>query len=213
MSLCVYALVRRTARPVRIRGLGGERLRMVTVGRLDAVVGELARPPKPTLTNLIRYDRILTRLWQATSALLPARFGTFVSSTSELERLLRPLMDVFHDRLAHVSGCAQMTILLADSRQHAPSAPVRQLLSGTEYLREAKNARLTPEFAPVRKAVHQWVRDERTQKRGAIVAIDHLIRRTAVARYRAAAERAAREARLAIRIVGPRSPYAFAGIS
>lgn len=213
MSLYVYAIARRGALPAGIRGIRGEKLRAVKVGRVVAVVGELTRRPQPTLTNVVRYDRVLTKLWQANSALLPARFGTLVRNASELELMMRPLKDVFHSRLAQVSGCAQMTILLVDSRERRPPGPPRQSLSGTQYLRAAQSAGLVPEFSPVRKAVCRWVRDERTQKRGAVAAIYHLIPRAAVARYRSAAERAARDAGLGMRIVGPRSPYAFAGIS
>lgn len=213
MSLYVYALARRGALQAGIRGIRGERLRTVNVGRLGAVVGELKRRPQPTLANLTRYDRILTKLWQQNSALLPARFGTLVRNASELELMMHPLQHVFQTRLANVKGCAQMTIFVVDSGVRRHPAPSRQGLSGTEYLRAARNADLAPEFSPVRDAVQRWVRDERTQKRGAIVAIYHLIPTAAVARYRSAAERAARDAGLGMRIVGPRSPYAFADIS
>ena len=214
MSLYVYAIAKRGALAAGIRGLRGEKLRAVEVGRVVAVVGELKRRPQPTLTNVVRYDRILTKLWQVNSTLLPARFGTLVRDASELELMMRPLKDVLHSRLAHVSGCAQMTILLVDSRERPRlGRPRRPPLSGTEYLRVVRNAGLVPEFSAVREAVYRWVRDERTQKRGTMVAIYHLIPRRAVARYRSAAEQAARDAGLGMRIVGPRSPYAFAGIS
>ena len=212
MSLYVYALSKRGALRTGVRGIRGERLRTVDVGRLGAVVGELKRRPQPTLANLIRYDRILTKLWQRSRALLPARFGTLVRNVSELELMMSPLHDAFQTRLAKVSGCAQMTIfVVAGVRRHSESS--RQSLSGAEYLRAARDADLGPEFSSVREAVQRWVRDERTQKRGAIVAIYHLIPRAAVARYRSAADQAARDAGLRVRVVGPRSPYAFVDIS
>lgn len=213
MSLYVYAIAKRGVLAAGIRGLRGEKLRAVDVGRVVAVVGELKRRPQPTLTNVVKYDRILTKLWRANSALLPARFGTLVRDASELELMMRPLKDALHSRLAQVSGCAQMTILLVDSRERRGSGRPRPPLSGTEYLRVARSAGLMPEFSAVRAAVDRWVKDERTQKRGTMVTIYHLIPRRAVARYRSAAEQAARDAGLGMRIVGPRSPYAFAGIS
>jgi len=213
VSLYVYAIAKRGVLAAGIRGLRGEKLRAVEVGRVVAVVGELKRRPQPTLTNVVRYDRILTKLWLANSALLPARFGTIVRDASELELMMRPLKDALHRRLAHVSGCAQMTILLVDSRERRGSGRPRPPLSGTEYLRVARSAGLMPEFSAVREAVDRWVKDERTQKRGTMVTIYHLIPRRAVARYRSAAEQAARDAALEMRIVGPRSPYAFAAIS
>ena len=213
MSLYVYAIAKRGVLAAGIRGLRGEKLRAVDMGRVVAVVGELKRRPQPTLTNVVKYDRILTKLWLANSALLPARFGTLVRDASELELMMRPLKDALHSRLAHVSGCAQMTILLVDSRERRRPGRPRAPLSGTEYLRVARSAGLMPEFSAVREAVYRWVKDERMQKRGTMITIYHLIPRRAAARYRSAAEQAARDAGLGMRIVGPRSPYAFAGIS
>ena len=35
--------------------------------------------PRPTVANLLRYDRILTELWTQNGALLPVRFGTVLA--------------------------------------------------------------------------------------------------------------------------------------
>ena len=64
-------------------------------------------------------------------------------------------------------------------------------------------------FAPLRAAVRRWVRDERVQMRGSIATVYHLIPRSAVDRYRSALERAARDAGIRLRVLGPRLPYAF----
>jgi gas vesicle protein GvpL/GvpF len=210
MSLYVYALATRVARRWTIRGLAGERLKTIRVGPVGVVVGEMTRRPKPTSTNLVRYDRIMTQLWKESSALLPARFGTIVTDLSELNFTVAARRDAFRRRLAIVRNRAQMTVLVAGAGAVRPRLHPRSITSGTEYLRAARAALQVPHFGPVRVAVRRWVKAERVQRHGSLATVHHLIPRRSVERYRAVVEGAARDAGIRVRVLGPRSPYAFA---
>jgi hypothetical protein len=90
--MLVYAVATRGARPLRVKGIAGERLRTIAAGPLVAIVGHVEAPPRPTVANLVHYDRVLTKLWEHNSALLPARFGTRVRDIPELELLVKALL-------------------------------------------------------------------------------------------------------------------------
>jgi hypothetical protein len=54
------------------------------------------------------------------------------------------------------------------------------------------------------------VKDERVEKRGDVVTVNHLVPRTAVSRYLTAVEHAAEEGTVRLSVSGPWAPYAFA---
>ena len=111
--------------------------------------------------------------------------------------------------LAAVRDRAQMTLLVPIPYPNRRRAPRPRARSGAEYLHAAAAARDVPQLAQLRSAVRRWVRDERTQSRGSIATVYHLVPRGAADRYRSALERAAREAGIRLRVLGPRLPYAF----
>jgi Gas vesicle synthesis protein GvpL/GvpF len=210
MSVCVYALATRGARTSAVRGIDGEKLRAIAVGRLDVIVGDVGRRPRPTDASLLRYDRILTRLWAQNRALLPVRFGTVVRHPSEVDLMLGQAPDALGEQLASVRDRAQMTILVLRSPRPRNRLSRQSPKSGTEYLRAAQAARDVPGLAPLRAVLGRWVRGERVETRGAIASVYHLIPRGAVGPYRAAAVRAGKDAGIPLRVLGPRPPYAFA---
>jgi hypothetical protein len=65
-------------------------------------------------------------------------------------------------------------------------------------------------FEPIRNAVRRFVKDERVEKRGDVVTVNHLVPRTAAIRYLTAVERAAEEGAIRLSASGPWAPYAFA---
>jgi hypothetical protein len=209
MSVCVYAIATPGARCSRVTGLAGERLRTIALGRVAAIVGDVKARPRATVANLLRYDRILTKLWHQNGALLPVRFGTILADSSELDRGVTLRQATLRRRLAGLRDRAQMTVLLPVPYSNRRRPPRRRARTGTEYLRLAQAARDIPQFAPLRAAVRRWVRDERVQMRGSIATVYHLIPRSAVDPYRAALERAARDAGIRLSVLGPRLPYAF----
>jgi hypothetical protein len=208
MSVCVYALAMRGARRPRVKGLAGEQLRTITLGTVAAIVGEVTVRPRPTVANLLRYDRILTELWAQNGALLPVRFGTILADASELDHAVTLRGATLRRRLAVVRDRAQMTILVPIPYPNRRRTPRRRARSGAEYLR-GRAARDVPQLAQLRPAVRRWIRDERMQMRGSIATVYHLVPRGAADRYRSALERAARKAGIRLHVLGPRLPYAF----
>ena len=210
MTLCVYALTTRAPRALRLRGLERELLRVVTVGRVSAIVGELRRAPGASYDRLTLYDAVMHRLSERYAAILPVRFGTCLTR-DELEVILRERQQSFHRALRHVRGRVQMTVrILVDDR---PAAGTRVLSgsrrSGVEYLRSRAVEAAIPAFEPVRDGVRRWMRDERIETRDRIASVYHLIPRGAAEAYQSAAVRRANEVGLRATISGPFPPYAF----
>jgi hypothetical protein len=222
VTLCVYALTGSRAR-VSATGLAGERLRVYTQGSVAAVAGQLTRKPDASPDLLRRYDGAMRRLADTLPALLPARFGTCFQDPEELAFVLRSRGPSLARALAHVRNRVQMTVRLiessvppgpAKSRQaSAPSRPTRRG-SGAAYLRARAQAaardRDVGGFETVRRAVQRWLRDERVERRGAVVSVYHLIPRTSAPRYRRAVAAAAAACGLRVVISGPWPAYAFA---
>ena len=228
---------RRSTQPLRIRGMEAERLRLSGAGAVQAVTGILRRVPAASPDALRRYDRTLHALASSLPALLPARFGTCFDDAGELEFVLQSRAEPLQRALAHVRGRAQMTVRvvgLAEARTPVPgtAGPVGEAArtvsrpggrdasasraggSGSRYLRARAEAaareRQVPGFAPVRRTVERWIRDERVEKRGSMATVYHLVPRATADAYRGRVERAAAAAGLQVIVTGPWPPYAFA---
>ena len=228
MIVCVYALVSPAPARLKLAGIGGERLRVITIDRLSAIVGELKRVPGPTIRNLRRYAAVIEAIASKVPAILPARFATAVADRDELAFILRSRGTALRQRLRAVHGRAQMTIRLVSESESSdglfPSqsraagrARVRvghKATQGTQYLQQriaiAARARAVAGFDPIRNAVGRFVKDERVEKRGDVVTINHLVPRIAASRYLTAVERAAEEGAIRLSVSGPWAPYAFA---
>jgi hypothetical protein len=217
MPLLVYA-VASAGRRASGTGVAGERLRHVRVRRLDAIVGHVAKTPAPSTRNLQQYDRVMTRLWRSRAAILPVRFATVVSDSSQLELVLRDRQDALRRQLKVVRGRAQMTVrilegqgaVMARASSGSRGGPDKVRPTGTDYLRALAKAQEIPAFAPLRAAVRRWVREERVERLGTVATVYHLVPNGAAARYRAALTRAADAAGVRVLVSGPWPPYAFA---
>ena len=110
MTLCVYAVVPGGGGRVSTRGLGGEALRPIVVGRQAAIAGSLPRVPGPSAKALAHYDQILRALTSRFSSVLPARFGTCFRNVDELRLALASRERLLSRDLKRVRGRAQMTI-------------------------------------------------------------------------------------------------------
>ena len=228
--ICVYALIASSSRVVG-SGMGGERLRAVTAGGIAALVGELRRAPKPTVTNLRRYAIVIEKVAAQTPAILPVRFGTSMADLDEVTFVVQSRQDALGRRLRAVRGRSQMTIRVvlrgsaADSGDASSASQTRvtgrsrvrlETVStpGTQYLQQraltAARAREITGFAPIRAAVKRWVKDERVEKRAGVATVNHLVPRSSAGAYRSAVERAAERAGLRVTVTGPFAPYAFA---
>src|SRR6266571_7638566 len=149
MIVCVYALVSPAPARLKLAGIGGERLRVITVDRLSAIVGELKRVPGPTIKNLRRYAAVIEAIASKVPAILPARFATTVADRDELAFILRSRGTALRQRLRAVRGRAQMTIRLVGSdpgdvtlRGQTPVTrrsgvrPRNKATQGTQYLQQ-----------------------------------------------------------------------------
>ena len=234
MIICVYALTSPAPARLRLTGVAGETLRVVTVNRITAVIGEVRRAPAPGVRNLRRYAAVVEAIAARTPAILPARFATMVVDGEELRFILTSRHATLRRRLRAVRGRCQMTIRLpapseseSESESDDASLPSRSAIpgrtrlrlangatQGTQYLQRrmavAANERAIPGFEPIRAAVRRFVKDERVEKRAGIVTVNHLIPRAAVARYIAAVDRTAGDGHLRLMVSGPLAPYAFA---
>jgi hypothetical protein len=215
--ICVYALAGRGARPVG-RGLARERLHLVRVGRVSAIVGSLRRPPAPTPANLKRYDAVVRSLAEQLTSLLPARFGTCFPEPDELRLILTSRQRSFQRALRHVRDRMQMTVRIVGAGEAPPpraspdprappTSPGRAYLQGRAE--RAARERELPGFDPVRAAVARWVRDERVDKSRGIATVYHLVPRSSAAAYQRALARAAEQSGLRLVVSGPWPPYAF----
>lgn len=218
VTFCIYALADENVGRIALRGLSGERLRKVRVGRIVAVVGEMRRRPAATEANLRQYDRIVSALWERTSALLPARYGSYVADLEELGIILGSRQAPLRRRLRQVRHRVQMTLRIPVTERPAAEAPpvlASRSDSGADYLRSRARASAlaarVPRFDPVRGAVRRWVRAEQVDMRGAIATVYHLIPRGAVNAYRRALAAKAETEHVRLVISGPWPPYAFAG--
>jgi hypothetical protein len=225
--ICIYALVSPAPARLTLAGIGGERLRVIAVDRVAAVVGEIRRVPAPTIKNLRRYAAVVEAIAAKVPAVLPARFATTVADGEELAFILRSRGTALRQRLRAVRGRAQMTIRILGSdpgdvtlRGQTPVTsrsgvrPRNKATQGTQYLRQrmaiSDKMRAVAGFEPIRNAVRRFVKDERVEKRGDVVTVNHLVPRTAARRYLTAVERAADESGVHLIVSGPWAPYAFA---
>jgi len=220
--VCVYALIASSSSRVIASGMSGERVRTVRTGGISALVGELRRAPKPTMTNLRRYAIVIEKAAAQTPAILPVRFGTGMADLDEVTFVLQSRQDTLRRRLRAVRGRSQMTIRVVLGKSGSDpgdnpllrSDPGDQSAQGTQYLQQraitAARAREIPGFAPIRAAVKRWVKDERVEKRAGVATVNHLIPRGSVSAYRSAVERASTRAGLRVLVTGPFPPYAFA---
>ena len=210
----VYAIV--SGRPPKtIRATGAESLRLIRRGSVAAVVSDRTRSSEPTPTNLRRYDRTIRALANDFTAVLPVRFGTSVAE-DELIAILSSRHTSLTRALQAVRGRVQMTIRVIASNGRHEEAKVDAGHSfsghsrGRDYLTgKARAARAVPGFAPIRRAVTRWIRDERVEHRAGVSSVYHLIPRSSIDAYRRAVHTAVAASGLRLIVSGPWPPYAF----
>ena len=227
MKLFVYAIVDSVKVPPQFPD-GGARLRIVSVGRIAAVVDRRRRAPAPTPRNVRQYHRTVAAIAAAVPAILPARFGTLVGE-EELSFILRARATSLRAALTRLRGRVQMTARILSRGGEARAAGALQgtpdsdagvtkrgrpsgVGPGAAYLRRrvSPDGEIQQLLAPLRRAVQRWVQEEEVTRRGGIVNVYHLVRRRSVAAYQRALLGAAHEGALAIIVSGPLPPYAFA---
>jgi hypothetical protein len=198
-------------------GVYAERLRVVEIGGVVALVGDVTWAPAPTAVTLRAQDGVLRRLAAVVDAVLPVRFGTVAASDAALLEALAPRGPQLARALARVSGCEQMTLRVWGEVTAGALAPPLGGGPGTRKLTgcplAVEGAQRVPELEPVRRGLHDLVREERAERQDRpplLVTVQHLIPRGASGRYIDAID-AARDALRPWRVsvTGPWPTYAF----
>ncbi len=147
-------------------------------------------------------------------AVLPVRFGAYMTD-DELPQIVRARRAVLLRALKHVRGRDQMTVRIFGPALEV--LPASRPSSGSDYLRAraaAMRPALTPGARALVKAVSSVVDAQHVSgSRGGVqLTIDHLVRRSNVARYRRLLSSCVEELqpRLDVAVSGPWPPFAFA---
>ena len=209
MKLYVYALVPPDAPRALGSGIEDEPLRLVALGPLAAVVGELDGRPSIAPATLEAHDEVVRAIGRASDAVLPLRFGAMVTDEDELREGLRPRLAALAEALERTRGCDQMTVrLYADDPE--PSEPPERPTSGAQWLRDRSGH---PLLAGVRDALGPLVRGERVEpgaKPPLRASVFHLVERSRIDEYKARARQLSeRMAPAHLVTTGPWPPYAF----
>jgi Gas vesicle synthesis protein GvpL/GvpF len=195
-------------------GVGGEPLRLVEVGGLVALVGDLSEALTPSPATLSAQDALLRRLTAGVDAVLPARFGTLVADDAALMDALAPRRSELAQALAQVAGCEQMTLRVWGERAApASDGDAPGTGPGARYLAARRRARQVPEVDALRARLGDLVRAERAERHDRpplLATVQHLVLRGESARYLAAVELVgACLAPWRVTVTGPWLPYAF----
>ena len=215
--LYLYAVVSEEPVGSPGEGLAGEPLRVNRCGSVIAVVGEQPERPVLDAATLSAHDAAVRRLATRVPAILPARFGEWVSGEHELADRLSPHTRDLAEALERVRGCEQMTLRVFGEPDPAPIPSISEDAGpGTRYLASRKQelewSRSLPEIAALLGALRPLLRDERIERRATpplIGTASHLVPRESIATYRSTVERADLGAHRVV-LSGPWPPYAFA---
>jgi gas vesicle protein GvpL/GvpF len=171
--------------------------------------------PPVELGALNRHHAVVARLWNDTPAVLPVRFGTLLAS-GEIAEALEDKDEELAEAFDLVRGRAQFS-WRARLRPRASTAARTiqrpEPMSGTEYLRRAARASTPPprRFASIRQRLKPLITVERYEPSRARLpeTLYHLVDRTRIDPYLAAAARISRAASAGPTLSGPFPPYAF----
>jgi hypothetical protein len=214
----LYALLSGTPTCETGMGVCSERLRVVALGDLVALVGDVGEPPAPTALTLRAQDAVLRRLCAAVDALLPVRFGTLVADDAALAESLAPRQPELARAMGRISGCEQMTLRVWGEAPAAAPPPVAvEGGPGTQYLagrlRAREWARRVPELEPARPGLSDLVREERVERHDRpplLATVQHLVPRGVVRPYIDAIDGARAGLRpWRVSVTGPWPAYAF----
>jgi len=212
MAWYVFALADRPPRAAGVPGFTSAVTFRRAAGFYAAVERRRDVPP-PELGSLERHQRVVERLSARVPAILPVRFGSLLT-TDEIEDALEGRREDVADALDLVRGRRQMTWRLRKSPKKTAREVPFGAMSGSEYLRRAArpaSESLSAGLRKVRTLLGPLAAAERasSQRQTMPPALYHLVDRTAVKHYVAAAQPLrARDAQLTLS--GPWAPYAFA---
>lgn len=140
-------------------GLDGSPLRVVSVGRVAAVVSAHERAPEPEEDRFWQHEAVVERLLEE-GAVLPMRFGVTVADQGELEALLRSREGEFVALLAMVRGAVELSVraeLPMSRSSQEPGGDAAAKRSGTEYMRD--RGRVLREVEQAKERLHEPLKD------------------------------------------------------
>ena len=236
MSLYVYCLgdgLRESAFE-GLAGVGGARVRVLTLGDLAAVVSETGDEATPVNEeNLLAHNRVnAAALAHATP--LPCRFGTHAAA-ERLAEYVAAEGSALSAALARVRGCVEMSVKLMERSgvgspkpgvgSEAGVADPGAAGAGTAFLLKKRREMLGEEGARQRaEGAAAWLAEglaglaretaERLSPSEAIIVrAAHLVERERVTEYRARLRALAAERRdLRLLVSGPWPPYSFSDV-
>jgi gas vesicle protein GvpL/GvpF len=123
-------------------GLDGSPLRVVSAGRVAAVVSEHEAAPETGEERFWQHEAVVERLLEE-GAVLPMRFGITVAGDKALKKLLRAREQEFVGLLEVVRGAVELSVraeLPAPDPAPQGGGGAAAERSGTEYMRERGRA-------------------------------------------------------------------------
>ncbi|MFL6255189.1 MAG: GvpL/GvpF family gas vesicle protein [Pyrinomonadaceae bacterium] len=230
MSLYVYCLSDDLSGAAfeELAGVGGARVRVMTLGGLAALVSEaFEEATAANEENLLAHNRVNAAAL-AVSTPLPCRFGTR-AAPERLAEYVSTNEAALTAALARVRGCVEMSVkLMAKAKIENEEAGAVEVAkgAGTAFLLKKRRELLGEEGARRRaeeaaawlaSGVGELARETATRlspSEAIFVRASHLVERARVAEYRTHLRELAAERRdLRLLTSGPWPPYSFSEIS
>lgn len=206
-ALQLYA-VSETSVDALPHGAAGEELVQIAESGLTAVAGRADAP-----ASALEFARVVGRLADTASSVLPARLGEAFADENALRAALSANAAGLHRTLEQVRGCVEIGL-----RASFPDAPVASPdISGRDYLRSrAADLHLIDELvAHVHEPLARLARDARLEHGHAPprFAAAYLVPRSGLDALRTRAEQLSRTcAEPKLVVGGPWPPYSFTGL-
>lgn len=230
---CVLPNERHGDLPADLRGIDGARVRSMELDGLVAWISDAERGVPVSVDGVRAHDAVVEAALETGVTPVPARFGQEFASDDACRGALQSYSNSVTSLLADVQGFVEMTLILTPStrrmlRDLEPGIPAmigdQRPGAGREYMeslraREAatgsvrrsldslaqKLTEATKAFVR-RHAVHDQI------TRLPLRTISHLVPRSDVANYKAAAVAVASTSELRFLVIGPRAPYSFCAL-
>ena len=230
---CVLPNERLGDLPADLRGIDGARVRSIEMEGLVAWISDAERGVPVSIDGVRAHDAVVEAALETGVTPVPARFGQEFASDDACRGALESYSGSVTSLLADMQGFVEMTLILTPStrrmlRDLEPGIPEmidpERPGAGLEYMeslraREAATGSVRRSLDSLaqkltdatkafvrRRAVHDQV------TRLPLRTISHLVPRSDVANYKAAAFSVASTSELRFLVIGPRAPYSFCAL-
>lgn len=230
---CVLPTERQGDLPADLRGIDGARVRSIEMDGLVAWISDAERGVPVSIDGVRAHDAVVEAALETGVTPVPARFGQEFASDEACRGALESYSDSVTSLLANMQGFVEMTLILTPStrrmlRDLEPGIPAmidpERPGAGRDYMeslraREAATGSVRRSLDSLaqqltdatkafvrRRAVHDQV------TRLPLRTISHLVPRSDIANYKAAAATVASTSELRFLVIGPRAPYSFCAL-